>query len=90
MIPAIPSSTCPFPSSPPPFYTFFSHTMATDKGSKASKKSDKKADKKVDKKSVEKKVQKEAPAKAAPASPAKKTSVPVSSKEILAKANAKA
>ena len=35
-------------------------------------------------------MQKEAPAKAAPASPAKKASVPVSSKEILAKANAKA
>ncbi len=57
--------------------------MAADKGSKSSKKSDKK----VDKKSAEKKAVKEAPSKAAPA---KKASVPVSSKEILEKAKEQA
>ena len=64
--------------------------MAGDKSSKASKKSDKKVDKKSAK-SVEKKVAKEVPAKAAPASASpKKNGVPVSSKEILAKAKAQA
>lgn len=62
--------------------------MAADKGAKtSSKKVDKKADKKVDKKAVEKKLVKEVPSKVAAPKPAvAKKGVPVSSKEILAKA----
>lgn len=58
--------------------------MAADKGSKVSKKTDKKVDKKTDKK-TDKKVAKEVPSKAVAAP--KKNGVPISSKEILEKAN---